>query len=99
MRFAKLNKPPLSFKPPSLLSPPSKVLEKNKPPPGGGLNRGFTVVDSVSVTRRSPLRPRVRGLNREERGWCLVVPYAGNNKVYLRYIKVMLHGTIHNDDF
>ena len=37
MRFAKLNKPP-----PSLLSPPSKVLEKNKPP--GGLNRGFTVL-------------------------------------------------------
>ena len=37
MRFAKLNKPPLSFKP-----PPSKVLEKNKPP--GGLNRGFTVL-------------------------------------------------------
>ena len=31
MHFAKLNKPPLSFKPPSLLSPPSKVLEKNKP--------------------------------------------------------------------
>ena len=33
MRFAKLNKPPLSIKPP----PPSKVLEKNK------LNRGFMV--------------------------------------------------------
>ena len=33
------------------------------------------------------------------KGWCLVVPCVGNNKVYLRYIKVMLHGTIHNDDF
>ena len=38
-RFAKLNKPPLSFKPPP---PLSKVLEKNKPP--GVLNRGFTVL-------------------------------------------------------
>ena len=43
MRFAKLNKPPLSFKPPLSVKPlPSKVLEKNKPP--GGLNRGFTVL-------------------------------------------------------
>ena len=41
MCFAKLNKPPLSFKPP----PPSKVLEKKKPP--WGLNRGFTVFLSV----------------------------------------------------
>ena len=40
MRFAKLNKPP------SLLSLPSKVLEKNKPP--GGLNRGFTVTDCTN---------------------------------------------------
>ena len=38
MRFAKLNKAPLSFKPP----PPSKVLEKKEAPPGG-FNRGFTV--------------------------------------------------------
>ena len=30
--------------------------------------------------------------NTEGTGWCLVVPYVGNNKVYLRYIKVMLHG-------
>ena len=39
MRFAKLNKPPLSFKPPLSIKPPppSKVLEKNK------LNRGFMV--------------------------------------------------------
>ena len=36
MRFAKLNNPP-----PLSIKPPSKVLEKNKPP--GGLNRGFTV--------------------------------------------------------
>ena len=36
MRFAKLNKTPPLFKapPPPLLSPPSKVLEKNKPPGG-----------------------------------------------------------------
>ena len=44
MRFAKLNKPPLSFK-----SPPSKVLEKNKPP--GGLNRGFTVFHAAEKVR------------------------------------------------
>ena len=37
--------------------------------------------------------------NAEGRGWCLVVQYVGNNKVYLRYIKVMLHGAIRNDDF
>ena len=37
--------------------------------------------------------------NTEGRGWCLVVQYVGNNKVYLRYIKVMLHGAIRNDDF
>ena len=40
MSFAKLNKPP------SLLSLPSKVLEKKKP--RGGLNRGFTVTDCTN---------------------------------------------------
>ena len=35
MRFAKLNKPPLSFKPLLSIKLPPKVLEKNKPPPGG----------------------------------------------------------------
>ena len=39
MRFAKLNKPPFSFKPPS-----QKYLKKNKPP--GGLNRGLTVAEN-----------------------------------------------------
>ena len=44
MRFAKLNKRPFLLSPPSLLSPPpSKVLKKISPP-GGGLNRGFTVI-------------------------------------------------------
>ena len=42
MRFAKLNKPPLSFKPPlSIKPPPQKCLKKISPP--RGLNRGFTV--------------------------------------------------------
>ena len=52
MHFAKLNKPPLSFKPPLSIKPPpppSKVLEKNKPP--GGLNRGFTVNGNEYYTR------------------------------------------------
>ena len=40
-RFAKLNKPPLSFKPSLSIKPPLKSTWKNKPP--GGLNRGFTV--------------------------------------------------------
>ena len=44
---AKLNKPP------SLLSPPSKVLEKNKPP--GGLNRGFTVSKAKSQRKYDTL--------------------------------------------
>ena len=39
--FQKIYLPPLSYKPPSLISPPSRALEINKPP--GGLNREFTV--------------------------------------------------------
>ena len=46
---AKLNKPP------SLLSPPSKVLEKNKPPGAGGLNRGFTVSKAKSQRKYDTL--------------------------------------------
>ena len=41
----KLNKPPVSIKPP----PPSNGLEINKPP--GGLNRGFTVIHSLVPNR------------------------------------------------
>ena len=36
---------------------------------------------------------------REGGRWWLVGQYVGSNKVYIRYIKVMLHGTIRNDDF
>ena len=48
MRFAKLNKPPLSFKPSLSIKPPLKSTWKNKPP--GGLNRGFTVALNFIVT-------------------------------------------------
>ena len=42
MCFAKLNKPPLSFKPPLSIKPPAqKCLKKISPP--WGLNRGFMV--------------------------------------------------------
>ena len=44
MRFAKLNKRPFLLSPPSLLSPPPQKCLKKYPPPGGGLNRGFTVI-------------------------------------------------------
>ena len=37
--FSKLNKPPFPIKPP----PPLNGFEINKPPPGRGVNRGFTV--------------------------------------------------------
>ena len=45
----KLNKPPYQISPPSLLSPPtpSNGLEINKPP--GELNRGFTVINFISI--------------------------------------------------
>ena len=39
--FQKIYLSPLSYKPPSPISPPSRALEINKPP--GGLNREFTV--------------------------------------------------------
>ena len=52
MRFAKLNKPP------SLLSPPSKALEKNKPP--GGLNRGFTVFQGRNLILLLSIQSGVR---------------------------------------
>ena len=57
--FAKLSKPPLSNKPPSLLthpSSPSNVFLINKPPPPpfrGGLNRRFTVSQSSSTKNKS----------------------------------------------
>ena len=47
MRFAKLNKSPLSFKPSLYIKPPSKVLEKNKPP--GGLIEDLRLVDLVTL--------------------------------------------------
>ena len=40
--FQKIYLAPLSYMPLSPLSPPSRMLEINKPP--GGLNREFTVV-------------------------------------------------------
>ena len=49
MRFAKLNKLPLSFEPPSPLSPPpSKVLEKGL---GLGLHHVPTAVTRVTADR------------------------------------------------
>ena len=47
MRFAKLNKSPLSFKPSLYIKPPSKVLEKNKPP--GGLIEDLRLGDLVTL--------------------------------------------------
>ena len=44
MRFAKLNKPPLSFKSPLSIKPPSKVREKNKPP--GGLIEDLRYIEN-----------------------------------------------------
>ena len=54
--FAKLSKPSLSNKPPSLLShppSPSNVFLMNEPPPfRGGLNRRFTVSQSSSAKNK-----------------------------------------------
>ena len=70
------------------------------------LRRAFMSVNVSKINSRfnfcygvQPYAAESACSNREGTGWCLVVPYAGNNKVHLRYIKVMLHGTIHNDDF
>ena len=58
MRFAKLNKSPLSFKPSLYIKPPSKVLEKNKPP--GGLIEDLRLVDLVTLIVHSYLDTLLR---------------------------------------
>ena len=94
MCFAKLNKPLLSFKPPSLLSPPSKVLEKNKPP--GGLNRGFTVYEKIYTKQNNPKPENKIKTNKLFYSYCFYTHHGSQNSSSLECWLLILTISRHN---
>ena len=86
MSFAKLNKPP------SLLSFPSKVLEKKKP--RGGLNRGFTVTNCTNPNYS--LHGSVR-LHTSSLQFVLCIYGSPNGYDIYPFTKLSILETIHED--